>query len=112
MPLPVKLSDVVEKLSIVADQVNVYLNTKTGEFVVLTDDMAALDDDDDFDEFDEDELDDDDDDDQIDEDSLSEPEWMREAKQLRREVLESDDYIQLPDKFDLHDWQIMQDFCQ
>ena len=108
MPLPVKLSDVVDQLEIVGDQVNVYLNRKTGEFVVLTEDeMAVLDDDDDFDEFDDDELDDD----EIHEESSNEPEWMREAKQIRREVYDSDDYVQLPDKFDLHDWQIMQDFC-
>ena len=36
---------------------------------------------------------------------------MKEEKRLRREVFESDDYIQLPDKFEIHDWEIMQDFC-
>ena len=99
MTLPVKLSDVVEQLSLVSDESNVYLNVKTGEFVVLTSYEASG--------FDEDDFGDDDDD----ENSSDEPEWMKEEKRLRREVFESDDYIELPDKFEIHDWEIMQEFC-
>jgi hypothetical protein len=119
MPLPVKLSEVVDELSCVSDDTNVYFNTKTGEFVVLTsEDMFGFD----LEEFDEDgSAEDGLHEDEIDAQDLSkdgndtqkltEPEWMREIRQLRREVFESDDYIQLPDGFDLHDWQIMEEFC-
>ena len=98
MPIPVKLSDVVEQLGFVSDDSDVYLNRKTGEFVVLTSDQMF--------EFEDDDLEDD----SMDEDFSDESDLMEERK-LRREVFESDDYIQLPDKFEMHDWQIMQDFC-
>jgi hypothetical protein len=100
MALPIKLSDVVEQLPLVSDDSDIYLNIKTGEFVVLSsDETFGFDEEDDF-------ADDDDDG-----NASDQPEWMKEEKQVRREVLESDDYIQLPDKFDIHDWQIMEEFC-
>ena len=37
--------------------------------------------------------------------------WFKEKHALRREILNSDDYIPLPDKWDIHEWQIMDDFC-
>jgi hypothetical protein len=99
MALSVKLSDVVEQLSIVSDDSSVYLNIKTGEFVVLaSDEMFELDDKDEFG-------------DETDENPSDDPEWEKEEKRLRREVVESDHFIPLPDKFEIHDWEIMQEFC-
>jgi len=98
MPLPVKLSEVVRQLSSVDTEFDVYLNIKTGQFVGLASEFGF-------------EPEDDFEDDSVDENSLDEPEWMKEERRIRREVLESDDYLQLPDKFDIHDWQIMDDFC-
>ena len=64
-----------------------YLNTKTGEFVVLSsDELFGIDDDDDLDSEDADKTSDD------------QPEWMKEEKRLREEVLNSQDYLQLPEK--------------
>jgi hypothetical protein len=101
---PVKLSDVVEYLSLVSDNVGVYLNKRTGEFVVLaSDDLLGFEDDDDY----------------ADADNNIEPDWLEEyddefkrEHRLRREILNSDDYIPLPDKADIHEWQIMDDFCR
>jgi Uncharacterised protein family (UPF0158) len=101
MPLPVRLSDVIDQLSVVSDDSNVYLNIKTGEFVGLSSDlMFGFDDENDFG------------DDDADENLSDEPEWMKDEKRLRREVAESDDYIQLPDNFEIHDWEIMENFCR
>ena len=104
MPLPVKLADVVENLTLVGDDVAVHLNKKTGEFVVLTsDDYLGFEDEDDFALV----------------DSGEEPDWLEEQEQwlqdewrLRRDILNSADYVSLPDKFELHEWQIMDDFCR
>jgi len=102
MPPPVKIADVVERLS--SDDIAVYLNKRTGEFVTLsTDDVLGLEDEDDFaaaeDPADPDWLED-------------QPEWFKQGHRIRHEMLNSRDYIPLPDKFDIHDWQIMEDFCR
>jgi len=104
MPPPVKLAHVVEHLSIVSDDIAVYLNKRTGEFIKLSsDDILGFEDEDDFaaaqDPADPDWLED-------------QPDWLKEEHRIRREVLNSDDYLALPDKFDIHDWQIMEDFCR
>jgi len=46
-----------------------------------------------------------------DENASDKPEWMKEANRIQREVFESGDYVQLPEKVDIHDWQIMDEFC-
>src|SRR6266850_4638842 len=103
MPMPVKLADLVEQLSIASDDIAVYLNKRTGEFVTLSSyDILGFEDEDDFAD-----AEDPDEPDRLED----EPEWLKEEHRIRREVLNSDDYLALPDKFDIHDWQIMQDFC-
>ena len=102
MPPPVKIADVVERLS--SDDIAVYLNKRTEEFVTLsTDDVLGFEDEDDFaaaeDPADPDRLED-------------QPEWFKQEHRIRHEMLNSRDYIPLPDKFDIHDWQIMEDFCR
>ena len=39
------------------------------------------------------------------------PDWQREALPKVREVLESDDFVALPDKFEIHKYSIMERFC-
>jgi hypothetical protein len=103
MPLPVKLADVVEQLSIGSDDISVYLNKGTGEFVVVSaEEMLGFEDEDDFADAA----------DQADPDwSEDQPEWLKQEQRTLREVFNSDDFVALPDKFDIHDWQIMEDFC-
>ena len=48
-----------------------------------------------------------------DEDSEDEPKllaWEEDQWELAKEIASSDRFIRLPTKFDVHDWQIMQDF--
>jgi hypothetical protein len=52
------------------------------------------------------------DDEFADEEDLEElPVWMREERAQRQEVLDSDDYLALPSSFEIHEYQIMEDFC-
>src|SRR3989454_9880821 len=98
MTLPVKVADIVGQLSIVSDDITVYLNKRTGQFIVLSPDQML--------EFEHDE-------DLASEEGLSDqPEWLKDEVRISREVLNSDDYVALPDSFDIHDWQIMEDFCR
>jgi Uncharacterised protein family (UPF0158). len=39
------------------------------------------------------------------------PEWQRENIKLAGEILESDEYLQLPDKFEINEYHIMEEFC-
>ena len=91
MSLPVKLNEVIEALEAAAEECAHYLDRNTGEIVIITnEEMQAAE---------EDEL-------------ISEyPEWQREAILKAREILNSENFIELPDQFDIHEYKIMEDFC-
>ena len=88
---PVSLRDVVDALDMASDTLSSYLNGKTGEIVSLTEDiMMTAQDDDDL-------------------DGISE--WEREEVLKAREVMGSDDYIGLPERYEIDEYRIMEDFC-
>jgi hypothetical protein len=90
MALPVSLREVVEGLEMGGDESRCFLDKRTGEVIMLTDE--------DFGEV------------ESDPDDL--PEWQREIVQKAREIDEgSEDFLELPDSFEIHEWQIMEDFC-
>ncbi len=68
-----------------------YLNPRTGEIVTVTDEDRDLARDEELDDMDL-------------------PEWQRESLPKIREVLESDEFLPLPDKFEIHEWAIMERF--
>ena len=67
-----------------------FINRKTGELYTLSEDEAAL----------------------VDEEAGEEdlPEWQAEMLPKIREILSGGDWAQLPDKFDIHEWEIMRKF--
>ncbi len=91
MNKPVKLSDIIDAIEIMTDESSSYLNMKTGEVVMITDEeMGAAEEDEPLEEY---------------------PEWQRESIETAKKVLETEDYISLPDKFDVHEYSIMERFC-
>ena len=76
------LSDIVEAMDMQNDEMSAYLNIKTGEIISLYHEDSMLIDD----------------------------EIIEEDKELRESVLESEDYIQIPDKFDINEYRIMEHF--
>ena len=91
MPLPVSLKAVVDELEMLIDESHAYLNKLTGEIVTLGDEESrAAEEGDDIDDY---------------------PEWQQEEIKVAAKVLGSDDYLRLPDKFEIHDYEIMQRFC-
>ncbi len=88
---PVKLSDIIEALEAAGEEHTHYLDKRTGEIVMITnEEMEAAE---------EDEL-------------ISEyPDWQREAILKAREILKSENFVALPDQFDIHEYKIMEDFC-
>jgi hypothetical protein len=72
--------------------VTAILNTTTGEVVYVTDEeLQAAEEDEPFEEF---------------------PEWQRDAIRIAGEILETDHYLPLPTKFDIHEYSIMARFCR
>ena len=88
--LPVKLGEVVREMDVPSDDWTVYLNKRTGEIVPVSPEDAEL---------------------LEDEFELQDaPAWQLEQVPKIREALESDDYLALPGKFEIHEWSIMERF--
>ena len=112
MPLPVKLRDVVMEMEMQSDEHRAYINRQTGELVTVSDEERRaverhqnLADDEDLDDDGETEDSEDSDWDDL-------PAWQREGMPKVQEVLESDDYLVLPDQFAIHEWSIMEQFSE
>jgi hypothetical protein len=89
--LRVKLSDIVEGLEFQSDERSSFLNLTTGEVVSITDEeLRAAEADTPLEAF---------------------PTWQHDAIRLARDVVETDHYLPLPTKFDIHAYSIMERFC-
>lgn len=90
MPATVSLEKVVDEIELLlSEEWTAYLNRRTGELYTVTAEMADAADD---------------------PDSPSVEDWLQEELPKVREILESDDWLALPTKFDLHEYQIMKAF--
>jgi muramoyltetrapeptide carboxypeptidase len=87
----IPLATVVDALEMVGDEFSTYLNKRTGEIVHISDEEVSW----------------------IEENrSLEElPDWQREMVALANEVAETDEYLELPTQFDIHEYEIMRNFC-
>jgi hypothetical protein len=91
MGVIVSLKEIVDAMDLPNEEWVSYLNPTTGEIVTVTDEDRRLAERED-----------------VDEDSL--PEWERESLRIARAVLESGDCLALPDKFEIHEWALMERF--
>jgi len=82
---------VTDALDGASDETSSYVNRLTGEVRTVTHEELRL-----AEEEDEPEM----------------PEWQHDAVMAAREVLESKDWLELPSKFDIHEWDIMDRFGQ
>ena len=87
----VSLRDVASEMDVPNDDWTVYLNRRTGELVTVTDEEARLVED------------------GGNEEAL--PDWQAEQLPKVREVLGSTEFLALPSKFEIHEYQIMERFC-
>lgn len=83
----VSLADVLFEMEGQPEEWSAYVNLKTGAVFSLPDDafLAA--------------------------ESIDDGDADDEMIALARQVSDSDDFKQLPDQFEIHEWSIMQDFC-
>ena len=87
-----KLSDIIEGMESQSDESSSFLNKKTGEVILMTDyAMRAAEDNEPLEDV---------------------PDWERELVVIAREIIaETGDYIQLPTKYDIDEYSIMESFC-
>ena len=91
MTLHVKLQDVIEGLESQSFESYSFLDKRTGEVVLISEEkMRAAEDNEPLEEF---------------------PEWEQELVKIAKEVDKADDHIQLPTKFDIDEYSIMEKFC-
>lgn len=85
MPLPVKLQDVIDALEMTADSTLYFLDRRTGEIEMITDEIWSA----------------------AEKDNLiSEyPEWERELVLKAREIQSTDHFVELPDKFEIDSYK-------
>jgi hypothetical protein len=89
--LRVKLADIIEGLEFQADEQSSFLNLTTGEVVSITDEeLRAAEEEASLEDF---------------------PDWQHEAIRIARDILETDHYLPLPDRFEIHEYSIMERFC-
>ena len=89
--LRVKLSDIVEGLEFQTDECFSYLHTRTGEVVsVTTEELRAAEEDEPLEDF---------------------PEWQHDAIRIAKDIIETDSYLPLPDRFEINEYRIMEQFC-
>jgi len=92
MVLRVKLNDIIEGLEFQSDEMQSFLDKRTGKVVSISDEeMQAAEDDEPIEDF---------------------PDWQQDLIRIAREITdETGDYIELPSKFDINEYSIMERFC-
>jgi hypothetical protein len=95
MALPVPLELAVEELETLEPGMVAYVHRKTGELITLTEEMqdAAEREDDDAEDIDD---------------------WWSDTlpPEKLREIVDSEDWVALPDAFTIHEWEIMRAFTE
>ena len=92
MVFPVKLSEILEAIEFRMEENTAYLNRKTGEIVTISEEEfnAA----------------------EAQEPLETYPEWQRDNIRIAREILGNEgNFLSLPTKYDIHEYQIMEGFC-
>jgi len=107
----ISLREVISALEDASDECSSYLDPETGEIILVTEEERLLAEREDP-EDDNAEDDDSEDDDSEDDDDEEIPAWQRELIPKIRAALEGDRWLELPDRFDIHEWSIMERFSR
>jgi hypothetical protein len=87
----ISLREIISALEAATDDCTSYLNPETGEIILVTEEERAL----------------------AEEECWEEaPSWQRDLMPKIRSALEGDRWLELPDRFDIHEWSIMERFSR
>ena len=91
MDVKVKLEDIIDGIECQSDEGTVYLNKNTGKVILITDEeFKAAEDNKPINDF---------------------PKWEHENIETAKDILGTDNYLPLPSKFDINEYNIMERFC-
>ena len=91
MVVMIKLSDIIDSMEFQPDESTAFLNRETGEVATISDEaFQAVENNEPLDDF---------------------PKQQQDAIKAAGKILESEDYIPLPTKFDIHEYAIMERYC-
>ncbi|WP_066074643.1 UPF0158 family protein [Neobacillus soli] len=92
MSIQINLKDIIEEMEIQFEESRSLLNITTGEIVLVTsEDLSAVEDEKTFDIL---------------------PEWEQENKMIAIDVVENfENYIELPTKYEVNEYEIIENFC-
>lgn len=93
MDSPLKLGELADAIGFQTDGASQYLNTRTGEIVMVSDEeLSAAEEGDDLEDY---------------------PDWQQESIEMARRIVEdtADEFIELPTQFEIHEYSIMEKFC-
>jgi Uncharacterised protein family (UPF0158) len=91
MTAQVKLQDILEGMDFQSDERSSFLNMTTGDVVSITDEeLRAAEHDEPLEDF---------------------PDWQHDAIRIAKDIVETDHYLPLPDRFEIHEYSIMERFC-
>lgn len=92
MATRVKLDEIIDGLESQSDESRSFLNKKTGEIVLITDEeLNAAEENEPIEDF---------------------PDWQQDPVRIAKEIIaETGDYISLPTKFDIDEYRVMERFC-
>ena len=88
----VSLKEAVVAMDTMSDQIRSYLNLKTGEWISLSDETLSIA--------------------QMDPDLNDHPAWEQELINIARDILDSDHYLELPDRYEIQEYAIIDEFCR
>ena len=95
MGLPVKLGDVADELDILMEESVAYVNRETGELISLREEEISAAEHDDLGG----------------DDSLV-LDWQADFFEEAKRVLSDERFVELPSRFDIHEYSIMERFCR
>lgn len=89
--MKVKIAKIADELQMQFDESSAYFNTVDGEVYIVSDEeMSAAEEGDPIDDF---------------------PDWQQDNIRITQQIISSDNYIELPSKYDVHEYAIMEEFC-
>ena len=94
MPFPLSLREIINSLEMVSDQVEFYLNREKGEIIELLKDVNQEWD------WENEEI-----------ETADLEDWQKEIRLLGEKINSSEIYIPFPTKFEIFEYNIMEDFC-
>ena len=90
--VPVRLDEIVDQLEVQFDEISSYLDRDTGEVYVMPNDVLSG------------------------VEAGDEPEhsaaWQEEQWEIAKRIVESNSFVRLPTKWDVHEWEILNEFAQ